>query len=615
MLDERTQTRDMAAGLFRGLAAAARGYVGAKVAVARATNERELQKAHFALETARTGLIKQKQDFEAQHARDTLASQERQATAQREHETKLQEVIVDGQKAIAKIGVDGQMEIMRVQQAGETERAGLAEEGANTRAGIAADTAREGMASQERIAEGDQAVQREGIESQERIAAGQQEGETTRAQMDADLQREIATIQQEIATQGYASQESVARIEAMGKNMGFNFGGGVSMLNEDEWGRLLDMMTKVSQNKDMTIIRQIKGGFVTAMQGFIDASQNGPMSQQAAVANSEEAQSFGFSMADMAIINGYQRMIDPGATVREGDVDALIASMAKSEQLRAFVNQYIGTGGRFTPEGRQALAELVLNQYNANVDARVPGLAGQLTDVLRASGLEGRGIGMDFFDMPQREQRSIDQILQAGGDWATGIGTEAQQTQPAQGTQPEGTVPSGQAPPAGDAGESQLPLMGWAEDYQKGREQGMSDDDLDAALRNAILESGVPEAQVESVLSQVKSRVDATGRDTEIGQTEMEMDEASRMVKIAQPSQLEVADLDDTETYRALKVKFAPAGYIDYTEQEWNRFKGQTYQNLIDDGASEEFARAFIAKLKAEIEGSDGWASDTEVEE
>ena len=384
------------------------------------------------------------------------------------------------------------------------------------------------------------------------------------------------------------------------------------MLNEDEWGRLLDMMTKVSQNKDMTVIRHIKGGFVTAMQGFIDASQGGPMSQQAAVANSEEAKQFGFSMADMAIINGYQRMIDPGATVREGDVDALIASMAKSEQLRAFVNQYLGTGGRFTPEGRQALAELVLNQYNANVDARSPALAAQMQDILRASGLEARGFSMDFFSVPQREQRTIEQILASGGEWAQGIGQEAQTQQPAQGQAPEGSVPSGQTPGAGDLGESERPYMGWAEDYKKGRESGMSDEELDAGLRNAMRESGVPEAELDAAMAQVKSRVDATGDGTAIGQTQLEITEAQRAAKVAAPAQLSIEDLDDPEIYRNLKVRFAPAGFDGYDEQAWNRHKGQAYQDMIDAGMPEDVAKALIAKIKAEIEGSGDWAADTD---
>ena len=225
MLRERTETRDMAAGFFRGLAAATRGYVGAKVEVARARNQRDRDKAQFALEGARLELIKQKQAFEQQHQQDVLASQENQAQLDREHQQKLQEITIDGQKAIAKIGVDGNIEVVTIQQEGETERAGMAEEGANTRAGMAADTAREGFASDERIATGNQQVQREGFASGERIAQGQQEGETERANIAADVQREVAQIQQEIATQGYASAESVARIEQMGKQMGFNFAG------------------------------------------------------------------------------------------------------------------------------------------------------------------------------------------------------------------------------------------------------------------------------------------------------------------------------------------------------------------------------------------------------
>ena len=613
MLRERTETRDMAAGFFRGLAAATRGYVGAKVAVARARNQRDRDKAQMALEAARLNLIKQKQDFEAQHQQDVLASSERQAQAQRQHETQLQEVIVDGQKAIAKITADGQVEIVTIQS--DTQKEIAEGEQAVRREGIGAQEriAEGDRASRERIAEGEQAVRREGVGAQERIAEGQQAGETERAQLQADVQREIATIQQEIASQGYASQESIARIEAAAKSFGFGLDGRVATLNEDEWSRLLDMMTKVSQNKDMTIMRSIKGGFVTAMQGFIDASQGGPMSKQAAVANSEEAKQFGFSMADMAIINGYQRMIDPGATVREGDVDALIASMAKSEQLRAFVNQYFGTGGRFDEGARKGLAELVLNQYNANVDARIPGLSGQLQDVLRASGLEGRGFGMDFFDLPQREQRSIDQILQSGPEWASGIGGEAQTQPPAQGTAPEGGVPSGQAPGAGDMGGSEgLPLMEWAQHYQKLREEGMSDADIDADLRAAITESGVSEDQVESVMSEVKSRVDATGEGTTLGEIKQDRDTAERIAKVASPSQLSVEDLENEEIYRNLKIKFSPAGYMNYTEQEWNRHKGQAYQNMLDAGMSVEVAKAFIAKIRAEIEGSGDWAADTE---
>lgn len=600
---------DFLEGAMRGGASAVRSYMQAKVNVAKARNQRELQQAQIAFNKERNALLKRQQDTDleiAQVQADTALAteQERQQGA-----LKQVEVTVGGQKYIAEVNDRG--ETTRTMQVveGQENVAGTQADAQRDVAKIGADSASDVATIQSEAAQGVATTQGETQRDVAKIGA---DASTGVAKIEADAQRAVADIQRDIAEKGYASAESIALMETTAKRLGFNMAG-VQQLNGDEWKRLTDMMSKVSQNKDMTVIREIKGGFVTAMQGFLDASQGGPLSQQAAVANSEEAQAYGFSMADMAIINGYQRMIDPGATVREGDVDALIASMAKSEQLRAFVNQYIGTGGRFDDTSRRGLAELVLNQYNANVDARSPALSAQMQDVLRASGLEARGFGMDFFNIPQRENRTIDEITQAGGDWATGIGEAAPTVAPEPDkVQPEGSVDSGDVPGPGGSGE--LPLMKLAELYKSFREQGMADEEIVAQLRSDLAKNGVPEAELESVIAQVKSRVDATGADTTIGQTELEMEEAGRISKVSNPATLEVADLDDPETYRALKSKYSAPGK-DITEQEWNAFKGQVYQNLIDDGASEEVAQAFIAKLRSEIEGSDAWAADTDEEE
>ena len=326
MLRERTEARDLATGLFRGLAAATRGYVNAKVNVARARSDRDRDKAQFALTAARLELVKQKQDFEAQHQQDTLASQEREAEAQREHETQLQEVVVDGQKAVAKISADGQIELMTVQQADETERAGMA-----------ADTAREGFQSQERIAEGEQSTRREGFASQERIAAGGEAGETERTQIQSGAATDIAETEADAAVQ-------VTEI----KNRPVLGGSGKSAVSTDAARHFGQVYDRVARSTPYKILESSQNVVPRMLALFEDG-------------NADAAD-------DLALVNMFQRMIDPGVSVREGDVDLQQSTQSAWARFELAIKR-VQEGALLTPELRESMIQTAIDL--ANEDYRV----------------------------------------------------------------------------------------------------------------------------------------------------------------------------------------------------------------------------------------------------
>ncbi len=616
-------------GAMRGGAAALRGYMEAKVAVAQARNDADRQSAMSALARERNRLlqVKQNQDF--------WLGQQQKESAERMHaetqQTARQQITTDHEGRIYIVDAQNNTatELKKIDQAiakGQNQTA-------ETVAGIQAQTAESVATTQAQSAENVAGTQAQSAES---VATTQAGAVVDSAEIAAKAQQAVAEIQQEIATAGYASKERVAELEANLKSLGF-LGLGGRGLDKDGWGRLNDMLTRVTANKDLTRIRHIRSGYITAMQGIVDAAQIGPLSQQLAKldATSPEAITLkeklvGLSMADMAIINGYQRMIDPGATVREGDVDALVASMAKSEQFRTFVNQFLGSGGKFTPEGRKSLATLVLGQYNANIDSAT-GLNTQLQTLLDASGLQRSGFDMSFFNLPRREDRSVDQIIaegltpRSGGATSTpqGDGKVASDAVP-DNPQETGQQPDGGAAPRAmpdKAGSNDESLQGvsvenvnmWREAYIKGRESGITDEQLDTFLAEKVAKGypNLSEQQVSEGVAEIRKRADAFGEGKRLGHLRSEINEGKQKAKIMAPELLQTSDLADETIYRELKIKYAPeGGFKSFDEQAWNRAKGAVYESLINDGASQAVARAFVMKLRGEIEGSDQWRSE-----
>ena len=100
-----------------------------------------------------------------------------------------------------------------------------------------------------------------------------------------------------------------------------------------------DLSTQLLKEPAYKEMFDVRSGFNTAKVGY------------------EQSSGFG----DIAMVNGYQRMIDPGAAVREGDVTT-------QEQAAAKIQQWFGIKGKIL-EGDK-FTQVVRDQLNGSVDAQ-----------------------------------------------------------------------------------------------------------------------------------------------------------------------------------------------------------------------------------------------------
>ena len=133
-------------GAMRASAASLRGYMEAKVAVARATNDRDLQKAQNALVAERNKLLKQKQQNDFILGKMQVESQERMHADTQE--TARYQIVTDHEGNMYKVDKEtgSAVEIAKVQ-------ADAAQRVAETGAGAQVDAAKVGAESAEKVAQ------------------------------------------------------------------------------------------------------------------------------------------------------------------------------------------------------------------------------------------------------------------------------------------------------------------------------------------------------------------------------------------------------------------------------------------------------------------------------
>ncbi len=122
---------------------------------------------------------------------------------------------------------------------------------------------------------------------------------------------------------------------------------------------------------------------------------------------------------DIAAINSFQRIIDPGVSVREGDVSVLQNWAGMPDALLTAVNRVVRDGGRFAPEERAELVQLG-NQLMSDANSQ---------QVDRNARFQATA---DAFDLPQEliQQMRIP-ITDIGNTQELGFGTPQPSATPA----------------------------------------------------------------------------------------------------------------------------------------------------------------------------------------
>lgn len=100
---------------------------------------------------------------------------------------------------------------------------------------------------------------------------------------------------------------------------------------------------------------------------------------------------------DIMAINGFQKLVDPGVSVREGDVVLIQSAVALRDKiLSSYPIDKLQKGAKLPPEARAALAKAALDLYSTRAKNYNNSAGGQYRRLAEAAGLPFELIGRDF---------------------------------------------------------------------------------------------------------------------------------------------------------------------------------------------------------------------------
>lgn len=374
-------------GAMRASAASLRGYAEAKVAVAKAKNQSELQKAQNALVSERNKLLKQKQQNDFILGKMQVESSERMHAETQE--TARYQIVTDHEGNMYKVDKEtgSAVEIAKVQ-------AEAAENVATTGANAQVESAKVGAESAEKVA----TIQGQ---AQENVATTGAEASQAVAETGANAQVESAQIAAE-------ASQAVAEFNAQYKNAGTellsdpDLFGKTSKLREvlsragikpdsvpltqEQLDTKMTISQRLNTDKLYTYAMDIQAGYLTALGGY------------------REQGGFG----DISMVVGLVKIQDPGSVAREGEV-ALVARA--QDWLGRFKTQFTAdqlSSGAY----RDQLMQMILDQYNLRAGQYGDQLRTKYGAMLNEGVLSGSGLTYESIGNPlYKDPRPLAQLL------------------------------------------------------------------------------------------------------------------------------------------------------------------------------------------------------------
>ena len=226
----------------------------------------------------------------------------------------------------------------------------------------------------------------------------------------------------DIAEKGFASAEKIAawelankaylaELEAAGKSGGAG-GTIVEGLTPDQVERVDKLRAAYHKEKDYQDMQKMQTEYGRAVSAYEKISKQ-------AQAEGEDLET-GFG--DVALINIFQRFIDPGVSVREGDV----ALLQQAEGINTWLERKIDAiheGAKLSPQGRADMFELVTGFYTTAMARKSEDLTSRyqqaiaIDGLLRNSGVTVSTLGTDFAEVYRKFLAQ-----QGGGETAEGNG-------------------------------------------------------------------------------------------------------------------------------------------------------------------------------------------------
>lgn len=370
MMDLSPNTANFLEGAMRGGAAALRGYMEAKVAVAQARNDSERQAAESALVRERNNLLKVKQNQDFWLGQEQIRSAERIAESQQQTEQFRILTTADGQKYI--VDAQGRNALAVAQEQGAT-----AERVAETGADAQRDVATTGAAAQKAVAQTGADAQRDVATTQAgaqvQASQGQADASVKAAQIGADAVVDVANIESEAA-------QRVAEVE----NKVLSGVGGKPTVSAE------------AQRIFQTALRRVAA---SPPYKILESSQNVVPRMLALGANGRWD-----AADDLALVNMFQRMIDPGVSVREGDVQLQQSTQAAWSRFELAIKR-VQEGALLSPDLRRDMVSTAIELANEDYRVLLPRLqAAGNNELAMNAELAKAGYDIsDFFLQPLQE--------------------------------------------------------------------------------------------------------------------------------------------------------------------------------------------------------------------
>ena len=464
-------------GLMRGAMASLRGYAEAKVAVAQAGNDAELQRANSRLAQARNDILRRRNEIDLQLGQAQIASNEQIAEEERKAQQFNVVTTTEGKKYIVDAQGQSAAEVAEIQS-------GTAKSVAETGAEAQTGAAQIGADAQVKSAQ-------IGADATVKAAEAGAKATADAAQLDYDKAIRVAELQMEEA-QGVANIKRQTELDSLFYEKVGGVGG-AGTISVEASRHFMSVLSAVRQ---------------TDAYKLLNASQS---AAQRVLALYKDG---GSPEKDITFMNIFQRVIDPGVSVREGDVQLQQSTMPYIQQMQAAVDR-IQTGVVLTPDMRQGMVEALMTLANADYDLLLPAVQASVGDQLSQNAelvQTGRNTPESLFYVPlQRFEGSP--VIDAGTGGVT-LSTGAQGASDGRMTRTPGQEPS-------QAESRIVKLVNWAKLRMS---EGRSGQEIRQMLVERLDKTVSDPAQRQQILSAVDAQVNWDGTATGGGGAPRSMD-------------------------------------------------------------------------------------------
>ena len=165
-------------------------------------------------------------------------------------------------------------------------------------------------------------------------------------------------------------------------------------LGPEQIDRVDTLSTAYRQEKDYQSLQQLRSEYTRAVATYERIRQQPDGSDP----------DIETGVMDIALINIFQRMIDPGVSVREGDVQLLQSASGLAAKIGLWGSKIFGAGEKLPKEARAEMFQLATDYYREAMVKVSKELSSRyrtkidIDGLLKESGVDVRDLGTDFYE-------------------------------------------------------------------------------------------------------------------------------------------------------------------------------------------------------------------------